>query len=117
MRSDRDDGMVTAELAVCLPVLVLMLAVALGTVSVASARIRVADVAREAARLAARGDSAGVAALEAHEAPAIRVVIAQSSDRVTATASARVGMLGSTLPALSVTATSVAALEPVVSSP
>ena len=85
--------MVTAELAVCLPVLVLLLAVALGAVSVASARIRVADVAREAARLAARGDSAGVGGLEAREAPAIHIGIARFSNQVTATASAKVGML------------------------
>src|SRR3954470_20406070 len=97
MRSDRDSGMVTAELAMCLPVLVLLLTVALGTVSVASARIRVADVAREAARLAARGDDAGVASLESRIAPAIHVVLRRSATQVSATATAKVGMFGSNL--------------------
>jgi len=85
--------MVTAELAVCLPVLVLLLAVALGTVSVASARVRVADVAREAARLAARGDDAGVAHLEADVAPGIHVGLRRSITDVTATATAKVTIL------------------------
>jgi Flp pilus assembly protein TadG len=112
MRSDRDDGMVTAELAVCLPVLVLLLAVALGAVSVASARIQVADVAREAARLAARSDTAGVAALEGREVPRIHIAITRTTTQVTAVATAEVGVLGNALPAVTVTATSVAALEP-----
>jgi len=42
--------MVTAELAACLPVLVLMLAVAVSAVSVAGVRVRAQDAAREAAR-------------------------------------------------------------------
>jgi Flp pilus assembly protein TadG len=105
--------MVTAELAVCLPVLVLLLAVALGTVSVASARIRVADAAREAARLAARGDDSGVARLIRDDAPGIKIAISRSGTEVSATATSHAGLLGSALPAVAVTATSVAALEPV----
>jgi len=104
--------MVTAELAVCLPVLVLLLAVALGTVSVASARIRVADVAREAARLAARGDDAGVAHLEADVAPGIHVGLRRSITDVTATATAKVTILGSALAAVTVDSSATAALEP-----
>jgi hypothetical protein len=113
MESNRDDGMVTAELAVCLPVLVLLLAVALGAVSVASARIRVADVAREAARLAARSDDAGVGALVAREAPSVRITVRRSADEVTAVATAKPRLVGGTLPSITVTATAVAALEPV----
>jgi Flp pilus assembly protein TadG len=113
MRSDRDDGMVTAELAVCLPVLVLLLVVALGAVSVAAARIRVADAAREAARLAARGDEAGIARLIREDAPAIKIAISRSAAQVTATATSHAGLIGSALPAVDVSATSVAALEPV----
>ena len=48
----------TAELATCLPVLVLLLAVELSAVSVAGQRVRMQDAAREAARAAARGDDA-----------------------------------------------------------
>lgn len=102
----------TAELAVCLPVLVLLLAVALGAVSVASTRIRVADVAREAARLAARSDDAGVGALVSREAPAVRIAISRSADQVTATATATARIVGAALPSATVTATSIAALEP-----
>jgi len=104
--------MVTAELAVCLPVLVLLLAVALGTVSVASARVRVADVAREAARLAARGDDAGVARVAADVAPDIHIVLRRTAAQVTVTATARVASLGSVLPAVSVDSSATAALEP-----
>ena len=112
MRSDRDHGMVTAELAVCLPVLVLLLAVALSAVSVAGARIRVDDVAREAARLAARGDDAGVAQLTAREAPKVHIAITRTAHQIEVVASARPAMLGGVLPPVSVSATSVAAVEP-----
>jgi len=104
--------MVTAELAVCLPVLVLLLAAALSTISVASSRIRVADVAREAARLAARGDDAGVARLQAEVAP-IHITVRRSAGEVTATAKVHVGLWGSALPAvIGVESSAVAALEP-----
>ena len=116
---DRDDGMVTAELAVCLPVLVLLLAVALGAVSVASTRIRVADLAPRSRATSGTWRALRVSLLrsDARDGPAIHIVIARSIDEVTATASAKVGMLGSSLSAVTVTATSVAALEPADSPP
>jgi Flp pilus assembly protein TadG len=49
--------MVTAELAVVLPVLVLALTMCLGAIGVTMARLRCADAAAVAARLAARGES------------------------------------------------------------
>src|SRR6266567_850350 len=55
-RLRRDDGMVTAELATALPVLVLLALVAVMIVGLAQARVRCADAAREAARAIARGD-------------------------------------------------------------
>ena len=111
MRSD-DDGMVTAELAVCLPVLVLLLAVALGAVSVAGARLRVTDVAREAARLAARDDNAALGQLIGHEAPRITITVKRTGGQVVAVASEQAGLVGSSLSAVTVSATSVAAVEP-----
>jgi len=49
--------MATAELAVALPALVLLLATMLGVFDLAVAQIRCVDSARAAARSAARGDS------------------------------------------------------------
>lgn len=54
-----DAGMVTAELAVALPALVLLLAVSLGGVAAAADQIRCLDAARLAGRAAARGDPPG----------------------------------------------------------
>jgi Flp pilus assembly protein TadG len=49
--------MVTAETAVVLPVLLLVLALAVAAVTVVGAQLRCVDAAREAARAAARGDA------------------------------------------------------------
>ncbi|MCU1692990.1 MAG: hypothetical protein JWM64_2081 [Frankiales bacterium] len=50
--------MVTAETAVVLPVLVLVLAFAVWALACVGAQLRCVDAAREAARLAARGEPA-----------------------------------------------------------
>ena len=52
----RDAGMVTAETAVVLPVLLLVLAGAVAAVTVVGAQLRCVDAAREGARAAARGE-------------------------------------------------------------
>src|SRR3954454_13965684 len=120
MRSDgrRDCGMVTAELAACLPVLVLILGVAISAVAVMAARVRLQDAAREAARAAGRGDRAVGRRLAAQAAPGARVTIAAGSgSTVVAVASARVRPLGGWLPALTVTERCVAAQEPRAGSP
>ena len=54
-------GMVTAELAVLLPALVLLLVVSLRGLAAGVAELRCVDAARAAARSAARGDDASVA--------------------------------------------------------
>ena len=51
-----DRGTVTAEIAVALPALVLVVAVALWGVSVAAAHVACVDAARAGARAAARGE-------------------------------------------------------------
>ena len=115
MRSDRqarDAGMVTAELAACLPVLVLVLAVALTAVSVVSARVRLQDAAREAARAAARGDSAAAHRLAAESAPGAGVQLSASATQVVAIVREQVHPLGGWLPALTITERAVAAAEP-----
>ncbi|WP_303631075.1 TadE family type IV pilus minor pilin [Actinomadura madurae] len=53
----RDRGTVTAEIAVALPALVLITAVALWGVTVASVQLTCTDAARAGARAAARGES------------------------------------------------------------
>ncbi|GGE99824.1 TadE family type IV pilus minor pilin [Mycetocola zhadangensis] len=55
-------GSVTAEFAVALPAVVVVLACCLGAVQVASQQVRLSDAAADAARTLARGDSLSVAA-------------------------------------------------------
>lgn len=100
--------MVTAELAACLPVLVLVLAVALSAVEAVGARVQVQDAAREAARAAARGEPTPAA-------PGIQVVAATDAagEHVTATATQHLHLLASWLPMVTVTETATAALEPI----
>lgn len=59
-------GSVTAEFAVALPAVVLVLACCLGAVQVASQQVRLSDAAADAARTLARGDSLAVAASRMH---------------------------------------------------
>lgn len=59
--SGRDRGSVTAELAVGLPVLVLVLAACLGGLGLATAQLRATDAAADAARVLSRGDPVAVA--------------------------------------------------------
>ncbi|WP_375484637.1 TadE family type IV pilus minor pilin [uncultured Jatrophihabitans sp.] len=112
-RSRDERGMVTAELAACLPALLLVLAVALSAVSVVAAKVRVQDAAREAARAAARGDAATGRRLAAQAAPGASVVLSSGSDDVTAVVSVRVHPMGPWLPTFTVTERAVAAREPV----
>lgn len=55
-RDTRDAGMVTAEAAVVLPTLVLLLALAVTVVTTVGAQLKLVDAARESARAAARGE-------------------------------------------------------------
>jgi hypothetical protein len=58
-RADRDAGTVTAELAVALPAVLLVLAACLGGLRVGAERLRVVDAAAQAARSVAVGEPAG----------------------------------------------------------
>jgi len=107
-----DRGMVTAELATVLPVLVLLLAVVLSAVSVAGVRVRVQDAAREAARAAARGDDAAARDLAQQSAPGVTVTLTVSGGEVVADARLSVHLLAHWLPAVTVTGRAVAAREP-----
>lgn len=100
-RSD-DDGYVTAEAAVVLPALVVLLGAALWAIAVAVAQVRCVDAARDAARAAARGepDSAVVAAADAAGPPGCDVEVSHQGGRVVVTVRARVGPAGGALAAI-----------------
>jgi hypothetical protein len=117
MRYDRDDGMVTAELAACLPVLMLVLAVALTAVAGVAARVRVQDAAREAARAAARGDPAAAVRLAHEAAPGAAVALTVDGTDVVALVRAPVRPFGGWLPGFAVSGRAVAEVEPRGSSP
>jgi hypothetical protein len=102
---------VTAELAVGLPALVLLLLAGLTAVLVVLTKLECVDAAREAARAAARGDS-GVTAGGRVAPRGATVSVGPDGDLVRVTVRAAVRPLGSHLPGFSVSATAVALPEP-----
>lgn len=108
-------GSVTAETAVVLPAVVVMLAAALWGVAAVGAQLECVDAARMGARAASRGESlervrGGVLAA----APAgAHVMVTRSAEvtRVEVSASVR-PRWGASLPAVTVRATAVSATEP-----
>jgi Flp pilus assembly protein TadG len=106
--------MVTAETAVVLPVLLLVLAGAVAAMIAVGAQLRCVDAAREGARSAARGDPASaVTALAAHVAPAgAAVEIRGGTDQVEVTVSADVAPLGPLPISVRVSASAAARREP-----
>jgi Flp pilus assembly protein TadG len=106
--------MVTAETAAVLPVLALVTAVAFWGISAVASQVRCGDAAREAARAAARGESAAqiqLAATRAAPAGARFRVAHGAAGWLTVTVTARVGPLGHWLPSITVTGNAVAAAE------
>lgn len=117
VRRARDAGTVTAELAAALPVLVLVLAVALSAVAMAASRVRLEDAAREAARLAARGDLAAARRVAQQVAPGAQLRLDSAGGEVVAVLVATVHPLTDVLPGLRVEERAVAAVEPSGASP
>ena len=78
-------GAATAELAVALPSLVIVLAVALGAVDLGLSQVRCVDAARLGARLLARGEPQGPAFAEVRAAApeGARVSVTTTGTRVT----------------------------------
>ncbi len=109
MRGDR--GSVTAELAVALPVLVLLLLAGLTSVNAVATQMRCVDAAREAARAQARGEP-GAAAGERAAPAGATVAVSADGDTVRATVVAVAYPLGDRLPGFKVRAEAVAAVEP-----
>jgi len=113
-RLSGEAGMVTAETAVVLPVLLLVLAGAVAAVTVVGAQLRCVDAAREGARAAARGEDASlVTALAGRAAPAgARTSVAGSGTTVTVTVVADVALLGPVPLRVPVAASAVTRREP-----
>jgi Flp pilus assembly protein TadG len=106
--------MVTAETAVVLPVLLLVLAGAVAAVTVVGAQMRCVDAAREAARAAARGEEPAVVyAIASRAAPSGAVTgVVADGDEVRVTVSAEIAPLGPVPLRVTVRATAVARREP-----
>jgi len=97
-----DDGYVTAETAVVLPALVVLVGAALWAIAVAGAQVRCVDAARDGARAAARGESdlAVVAAAKRAGPPGCDVEVSHDGDRVVVAVRARVGPASGALAAI-----------------
>lgn len=110
----RDRGMATAELAVALPALVVLVAVGMTAVSVLTAQLRCVDAAREGARAAARGEAASVVhSVAERSAPQdADVQVTSGRDEVQVTVSASAEAVGGLLPAFRLRASAVAVREP-----
>ena len=106
--------MVTAETAVVLPVLLMVLAGAVAAVVVVGAQLRCVDAAREGAWAAARGEPAGVVTdVAGRAAPAGAVTgVTTAEETVQVTVSATVSPLGPLPWRIEVSATATGALEP-----
>lgn len=107
-------GMVTAEFAVVLPAVVLVLALSLGAIGLAWDQIRCVDAARAGARAASRGDSPGAVVLVASRAaPSDAVVsVGTSGDLVRVSVVSRPRVAAGLLPAwLHASSTASALLE------
>ena len=101
----------TIEAAMALAVLATVLIACLAGVACVIAQVRCADAAREAARLAGRGDNSGAASAVAALAPdGATVELSGSGDLVVAVVAARPA--GGLLPGVTIRATAAAAREP-----
>ena len=111
-----DEGMVTAELAVALPTVVIVLLAAVSALVAVSTQLRCTDAAATAARLVARGESVSVARAAARDVVGtdtrVQVTTDHGSVTVLVRAAAGVPLLGSLLRLPSVTASFTAPLEP-----
>ncbi|GAB4582578.1 TadE family type IV pilus minor pilin [Nocardia sp. IFM 10818] len=100
--------MATVEAALALAALVAVLVLCAGALLAAAAQVRCVDAAREAARLAARGDDARAVSTAARVAPPqAEITVRADGDLVVAVVSARSPLLPLTL-----RAEAVAAREP-----
>jgi Flp pilus assembly protein TadG len=111
-----DEGTATAEMAVVLPALAVVLVFALWSVAAVTAQLRCMDAALVAARALARGENAdvSVAAARASAPAGARIVVSRSGDLVVVDVRAVArppGPWSGALPGLSLIARAVASVE------
>jgi len=113
LRSRCERGMVTAEFAVVLPAVVLVLALSLGALGLALDQIRCVDAARAGARAASRGDSPEAVVLVASRAAPSDAVVSvdTSADFVRVSVVSRPRVAASLLPAWLHASSSASALR------
>jgi len=111
-----EEGTATAEMAVALSALAVVLVFALWSVAAVTAQLRCVDAALVAARALARGESSSlsVAAARASAPEGARIVVSRSGDLVVVQVHAGVRLPGpwsGSLPGLSLGGRAVAAVE------
>ena len=96
MRSRWGDerGSVTAEFAVALPAVVLVLATVLAGMQAATTLVRATDASAQAARMAARGDEPAAARMVAEAVPGAELGLERGDGLVCARVSLDVAVLG-----------------------
>ncbi len=112
--ADGDRGVVTAETAVALPILVLVLWLVLAALHVGEAQLACQDAARAAARAAARGEALAVVLETARVAApeGAEILVHEGSGLVVVEVRAEVSLLGPWgLPSVTVSGRAVAAPE------
>ena len=86
----RDRGSVSAEFAVAVPAVVVLIALAIGALGAGSVKVRLQDAAADAARLAARGEASRAAGIVGAAVSGARATIGSDGDLVCVTASTEV---------------------------
>ncbi|WP_051461506.1 TadE family type IV pilus minor pilin [Tomitella biformata] len=103
--------MATVEAALALAALIVVVVSCVGAILAVGQQVQCVDAAREAARLAARGDTAWAEEVAGRVAPAgASITVRVDGDTATATVRAQSALL----PLVSFGATAVAAMEPEV---
>ncbi|WP_159623374.1 TadE family type IV pilus minor pilin [Ruania rhizosphaerae] len=92
VRAPHDRGSVTAELAILLPAVVLMLVAVLTAAAAGVAQVRCADAARAGARAAALGESTGQVVAVAEHVAGADVEVGVSRDGEWVTVGVRTGL-------------------------
>ncbi|MCQ4121690.1 TadE family type IV pilus minor pilin [Rhodococcus tibetensis] len=106
-----DAGAVTVEAAIAIASIVVVVVLCIGAITAATLQVRCVDSAREAARLAARGDRESAMSAAMRVAPeGADVELREDGAFVVATVRARSPLL----PLVHISAEAVAALEPTV---
>jgi hypothetical protein len=105
--------MATAELAAALPVVILLLAIGLGAIDAARAKVSCVDAAREGARAAARADDAAGLEWATRLAPAgSEISVQRTDDTVTVQVTSVRHVPGLRRAAFTVRASATALIEP-----